>query len=284
MIDTHAHLNFQAFEKDCAQVIERSFSNGIKFIINVGSQLDTSSKAIELADKFKNLPPHLISTGIFGIKLTNSAPIRCGGLYAAVGLHPIHAGDEVFDFEIYKKLTQNKKVVAIGETGLDYFHIKDEKLIKLQKEIFLSHIKLAQELDLPLILHCRGIKKEPNKAYQEMLEILKKERANKGVIHCFSSNLDIAKEFLALGFYIGFTGITTFSKELENVVSGIPLDKILTETDCPYLAPVPYRGKRCEPWHVKFTIEKIAQIKGLSFPETEKQTEQNAINLFGLKD
>lgn len=259
MIDTHAHLNFKAFEKDCAQVIERSFNNGIKFIINVGSQLDTSRKAIELADKFKNL-------------------------YVAVGLHPIHAADEVFDFEAYKKLAQNKKVVAIGETGLDYFHIKEKKLLELQKEIFLSHIKLAKELDLPLVLHCRGSKEEPNKAYQEMLGILKKEKANKGVIHCFSANLDIAKEFLDMGFHVGFTGIATFAKELESVICGIPSNKILTETDCPYLAPVPYRGKRCEPWHVKFTIEKIAQIKGLDFLEAEKQTEQNAINIFGLKN
>jgi len=284
MIDTHAHLNFNAFEKDCAQVIERSFNNGIKFIVNVGSQLDTSKKAIELADNFKNLPPHLINKDTFGAKITKLAPIRCGGLYAAVGLHPIHVGDEAFDFEEYKKLAQNKKVVAIGETGLDYFHIKEKKLLELQKEVFLSHIKLAKELDLPLILHCRDSKEEPGKAYKEMLEILKKERVNKGVIHCFSANLDIAKEFLDMGFYVGFTGIVTFAKELESVISEIPLDKILSETDCPYLAPVPYRGKRCEPWHVKFTIEKIAQIKGIAFPEIEKQTEQNAINFFGLKD
>lgn len=259
MVDTHAHLNFKPFDKDCAQVMERSFSNGVKFIINVGSQFATSKKAVELAESHRNL-------------------------YAAVGLHPIHAGDETFDFEEYKKLAQNKKVVAIGETGLDYFHIRERRLKKLQKEVFLNHIKLAQELDLPLILHCRGGKKESNKAHEEILEILKEGKINKAVIHCFSANLDIAKEFLAMGFYVGFTGIVTFAKELDEVVKEIPLNKILAETDCPYLAPVPYRGKRCEPWHVKFTIEKIAQIKRINFSEVERQTEQNAINLFGLKN
>jgi len=257
MIDTHSHLNFKAFKDDYAQVIERSFNNGIKFIINVGSQFETSKKAIELADSYKNL-------------------------YATVGLHPIHVKDEKFSFETYKKLTQNKKVVAVGETGLDYFHIKEKKLINLQKEIFLSHIKLAQELDLPLILHCRDSKEEPNKAYEEMLEILKKEKIKKGVIHCFSATLQIAQRFLTMGFYLGFTGIITFAEELEEVVKEVSLERILTETDCPYLAPVPYRGQRCEPWYVKFVIEKIAKTKNISYNKVLEQTAKNAVELFKL--
>ncbi|TSC95922.1 MAG: Mg-dependent DNase [Parcubacteria group bacterium Athens1014_10] len=206
MIDTHSHLNFNAFKKDCAQVIGRSFSNGIKAIINVGSDLETSKRAIELADEFENL-------------------------YAAIGLHPVDTGREVFDFEIYKKMAGNKKAVAIGETGLDYFHVSDPKLIVLQKEVFLSHIKLARELDLPLILHCRGNKQEPYKPYYKMLEILKKEKEIKGVIHCFSADLEIAKNFLELGFYIGFTGVITFAKGFDEIIKELPSDKILTETD-----------------------------------------------------
>lgn len=297
MVDTHAHLNSKVFDKDYAQVIERSFRNGIKFIINAGTGLETSKKAIEIANQFENVYP--VESRKAGIR-------HCGGLfnrvYAAIGLHPVDIGKEKFDFEVYKKLAQDKKVVAIGETGLDYFHITDPSLIIHQREVFLQHLKLAQELNLPLILHCRGAKNEPLKPYYEMLEILAKPPhligtgafsakidksvpircGGKGVIHCFIATSEIAKKFIDLGFAIGFTGVITFAKQLEEVVREIPLTNILTETDCPYLAPEPYRGKRNEPSYVKFVIEKIARIKNLSISEVSEQTTQNATELFKL--
>lgn len=306
MIDTHAHLNFKAFEQDLSEVVERCFENGMKAIINVGAKLDTSQRAVGLARQFDNL-------------------------YAAVGLHPIHvnpirnsrvknaisnisknsseihnnldktkisngASDEEFDIENYRELVSDEKVVAIGETGLDYFHIQDpetrgrpRKVASLlrgrQKEIFQQFLKLAVEKDLPLILHCRGSKEEPEEAYREMLNTLNTldtlEKL-KGVIHCFTSTPEIAQQFLDLGFYVGFTGVITFAKELEETVKAVPLDKILLETDCPFMSPEPFRGKRCEPWYVKFVAEKIAGIKSVSFEEVVRQTTENAVELFRL--
>lgn len=172
--------------------------------------------------------------------------------------------------------------MAIGEIGLDYFHIQNIKAQNKQKEVFQRFLELAKEKDLPVILHCRGTKEEPAKAYQEMLDILKKIGYYKGVIHCFTSIPEIAQEFLDLGFYVGFTGIITFAKELEEAVKVVPLNRILLETDCPFLSPEPMRGKRCEPWYVKFTAQKIAEIKNVSFEEVIQQTTQNAIGLFKL--
>ncbi len=300
MVDAHAHLNSKVFNKDYAQVIERSFRNGIKFIINAGTGLETSKKAIAIANEFENVYP--VESRKAGIRHSGGL---FNGVYAAVGLHPADIKKEEFDFEVYKKLAQDKprtfceprfaqksaacsqkvrgkKVVAIGETGLDYFHISDSKLIIRQREVFLKHLKLARELNLPLILHCRGSKDEPLKPYYEILEILAKEKNSRGVIHCFTATSEIAKKFIDLEFAIGFTGVITFAKQLEEVVKEIPLANILTETDCPYLAPEPYRGKRNEPSYIKFVVEKIAKIKNLSVDEVSEQTTQNAIKLFKL--
>lgn len=273
MFDTHSHLNFQNFAEDYAEVIKRSFNYGLKGIINVGSNFATSKRTVKIASQYEK------------------------GVYAAVGLHPIHVNEERFDLEAYKKLAQNDKVKAIGETGMDYYRIKnyDSRIKGLQRKVFFEHLKLAQELNLPVILHGRGEKDNPLEVYREMLRILSKVRVDqpgrldadqKGVIHCFQADLKIAQEFEKLGFYIGFTGIITFPKidqELLRVIKEIPLDKILLETDCPFLAPVPYRGQRCEPWQVKFIAQKIAEIKRISFEEVTERTTQNAIDLFGLK-
>lgn len=260
MIDTHAHLNFKSFEKDYQEVIKSNFEQGLKAVINIGTDLDSSKKAIQISKEFDNC-------------------------YAAIGLHPIHVNKEDFVLEKYQDLIKENKenVKAIGETGLDYY--QEKGFSEKQKEILLRHISLAQEFDLPLILHCRGSKEDPHKAYQDLWELVSKQKYFKGVVHCFSSNWEKAKKFLKLGSYIGFTGPITFKNsdpELLEVVDKIPLDRVLLETDCPFLAPEPYRGERNEPIYIRFMAQKIAEIKGVTFEKVVEQTTINARNLFRI--
>ncbi|MFA6493105.1 MAG: TatD family hydrolase [Patescibacteria group bacterium] len=250
-IDTHAHLNFQAFKLDWQQVIERAKKANIKAIINAGSNFETSKKAIEIAEKQENV-------------------------FAAVGLHPIHVKDEEFDEENFFKLAKNKKVVAIGETGLDYYY--DKSNMALQKEVLVKSIKLAQIVSKPIILHLR-------EADEDLLSLLMGESTlPKGVLHCFGGNWQFAQMVLSMGFYISFTGIITFTKNQQTfeVIEKIPLEKILIETDCPYLTPEPYRGQRNDPTHVIEVAKKIAEIKKISLGEVAEQTSKNAIELFKL--
>ncbi|MCX6741310.1 MAG: TatD family hydrolase [Candidatus Parcubacteria bacterium] len=264
MIDSHAHLNFQAFNDDYSEVIRRSFDNGIAGIINVGSNYLTSQKAVKIAKEF-------------------------GGCYAALGLHPIHASDEGFPLSGFRNLLKGDgdTIKAIGETGLDYYRsTRDAPIVVEQRQVFLKHLELAQEFDLPVILHCRGDKNQPFNACQDLLSILRsRPRVPRGVIHCFVADWPTAQKFLDLGFYVGFTGIITYSNagdDLLEAVKRIPLNRILSETDCPYLAPEPIRHQRCEPWHVKYTLEKIAEIKDVAVDEIERQTAKNAQDLFGF--
>lgn len=278
LIDTHCHLNFRAFEDDVDKVIARARKAGVSSIINVGSQWDTSERAVKLATANDNL-------------------------YAAIGLHPIHLYEqevdedelhfktraEVFNPNKYKNLAQKAgdKVVAIGECGLDYYHFPDDinsAEIKIkQQESFRQHIKLSSELDLPIIIHCR-------EAYDDLLIILEQEinknkLSKKGVAHCFLGNSEQAKKFLHLGFLLSFTGIITFknvTSELLEIIEETPLERIMVETDAPYLAPQVYRGMRNEPAYVVEVAKKIAELKNLDFDEVVKVTTQNAENLFSL--
>lgn len=261
IIDTHAHVNFNAFKDDADEVIKRSLKENV-FMINVGSQYSTSKRAVEMAHKYE-------------------------GIYAAVGLHPIHIVHgsqstvhgkdyEEFNYEKYLELAKDPKAVAIGEMGLDYYHIKEEADQKKQKEIFLAGIKLANEVRKPMIIHCR-------EAYDDLLEILKNNPVKKnGVIHCFVGGLKTAQEFVSLGFKIGLNGIITYSESYDKLIKNIDLKDILLETDCPYLAPAPHKGKRNEPVYVKLIAEKIAQIKQISVEEVEEITTQNAKSLFSI--
>lgn len=266
LIDSHAHLNFNDFKNDWQQVITDCQKDDV-WMINIGSQFKTSKKAIEIADQYDQ------------------------GVYAAIGLHPIHVEGsnfqpEKFNIQDYKNLaTSSKKVVAIGETGLDFFH--NDKNFDKQKEVFIQSINLAKELDLPIILHSRNSKDGKKNAYEEILKILAtsdKRLATRGVIHCYGGGLKEAKEFLDLGFHIGFTGVITFPKtdDLVKIVKITPMDKILIETDCPFLAPQPVRGKRNLPQYVKYVGKKIAEIRQISYNEVIEQTAQNAIKLFNL--
>jgi len=275
LTDTHAHLNFRDFRHNLDDVLARAKEVGVKKIINVGSQFSTSQRAVELAEKYDEF-------------------------YSAIGLHPIHlehaeveeegekfiSRAEEFDYDAYKKLARSsKKVVAIGECGLDFFHIPSElkinDVIAKQKKVFRQHIELARELQLPLILHCRGTKEDSNQAYREMIEVLDEVGYFRGVIHCFGADLEIAQEFVLHGFYIGFTGIVTFknAKELQTVAREIPLDRILSETDCPYLAPEPHRGQKNEPAYVAEVVRKISELRE---GDVQGQLEKNAAELFNL--
>jgi len=289
MFDTHAHLNFKAFDKDREEIIQKCLQENI-WMINVGTNFFSSKLAVDIANKYEK------------------------GVYASVGLHPMNikinekfkiqpclpAGrnaklqfevqnynkedtlEEKFDYKEYKKLAQDKKVVAIGEIGLDYYHkpktkIRLEEFKNKQKEIFLKQAKLAQELNLPIIIHCRM-------AHQEMIEILKQNFINdkqkiKGVIHCFTGTYQQAKEYLKIGFLLGFNGII-FKLDLAQVIKEAPLEKILIETDCPYLSPPGYNQKRNDPTGVKYVAKKIARIKQIPLEEVADQTTENAQKLF----
>ena len=245
LIDTHAHVNFNAFKNDFDKVIKRSLSEDI-WMINVGSNYETSKRAVEIAEKYN-------------------------GIFAAIGLHPIHTKDEDFNASKYRSLCQSDKVVAIGEIGLDYF--KDYGLFKeKQREVFLQQLDLAKELDLPVIIHCRM-------AHKDLLEILN-DKLN-GVIHCFTGNWDEAKQYLDMGFYLGINGIM-YKFDLEEVIKKTPLEKILIETDCPYLMPPQAGAKRNEPVFIKYIVQDIAKIKGIDFQKVAEITFQNAKNLFRI--
>lgn len=276
MIDTHAHAHFNAYKADMDEIIKRSLDKDM--LINlVGTQSDTSEKAVEVATKYN-------------------------GVYASVGLHPEHlfskyvdeaegafqSREESFDYEFYKKLAAHPKTIAIGECGLDLYRIPEgltaEKMLPKQKEVFLEHIRLAKEMNLPLVIHCR-------EAHEYLIEILKSSTVTgaRGTIHCYTSNWTNAEQYLALGYYIGFTGVITFPPQKANpqaqvdlleVVKKIPLDRMLLETDCPYLSPLPYRGKRGEPWMIEATANKIAEIRGMLLEEVLEITTANAKRLF----
>jgi len=246
LIDTHAHLNFNAYKEDSSKVLQRSLGHNV-WMINVGSQYLTSKRAVELAEKYEN------------------------GVYAAVGLHPIHLEMEVFDYEKYKALVKSKKVVAIGEIGLDYkpeyasFKVKQKIALRQQMD-------LAQELNLPIIFHCRM-------AHDDLIKMLFENSSRvDGVIHCFTGTWKQAEKYLGMGLYLGFNGII-FKLNLDEIIEKTPLDRVLLETDCPYLTP-PQEEGRNEPIFVKYVAEKIAKIKKLSYEEVADITTKNAKKLF----
>jgi TatD DNase family protein len=259
-------VNFTAFDQDRDEVIKRALDNDT-WVINVGTQVDTSRSAVELAHQYKE------------------------GVYAIIGLHPIHTdasfhdkqelGDEgegftsrgeVFDKDAYRELLKHSKVVGIGECGLDYYRCTKESILK-QKEAFIKQIKLANEFNKPLMLHIRD-------AYSDALQILKEHAKVKGIVHFFVGNEEEAKSFLDFGFMLSFTGVLTFTHDYDGVVRNTPLDMILADTDSPYVAPVPYRGKRNEPVYVKEIVKKIAEIKNLPEAEVAVAIVTNAKRVF----
>ena len=253
IFDTHAHYDDDAFDEDREELIKAILESDIKRIVNVGANLKTSQNSIDLANKYD----------LF---------------YAAVGVHPDDC-NEVDDAGIDKlrEMSKEKKVVAIGEIGLDYYWHKDNP--DIQKEAFKRQIELAKELSLPIIIHSR-------EAARDTMDILAETNAgvNSGVVHCFSYSPEIALEAIRLGFYVGVGGVVTFknAKKLKETVERIPLEKIVLETDCPYLAPVPFRVKRNSSLYLEYVVEEIAMLKQTD-PETVKEiTYKNALDMYKL--
>ncbi|MBI2995601.1 MAG: TatD family hydrolase [Candidatus Melainabacteria bacterium] len=252
-IDSHSHLTLDDFNHDRDEVIQQAFSNGVTHIV-------------QSCDNLEEIKTNLILTR----KYTN--------LYTSVGIHPHEAkawGDVSYDTII--QYSKEKKVVAIGETGLDFYYNLSPKDVQLYA--FKRQIKIAKEVSLPLIIHCRD-------AFKEVIEILKEEKQEGAcVFHCYTGDLDTAKEALKLGFYISFSGILTFkgAQDLKLVAKEIPLKSTLIETDCPFLTPVPYRGKRNEPKYVRFVAEELARIHNVSVEEVGEITSENTKKLFDIR-
>lgn len=261
LFDSHSHLHFHQFDNDREKIIKKLRDFNIK-TINVGTDLKESEKAVELSKKYPDL------------------------MWASVGLHPNDNLKEIFDIDKYRELAKSPNVVAIGECGLDYFRLPSEAEIIRQKEIFIRQIKLAKELNKPLIIHSRPTFGTQD-AYEDVIEILKYENLNisngNGVAHFFAGSKETAKKFLDLGFCISFAGPITFAPEYREAVQFVPIDKILIETDSPFAAPVPHRGRRNEPAYVEFTARQIAEWKNLSFEEVARQTTESAKKLFQIK-
>lgn len=251
IFDSHAHYTDKAFNDDRENMLGSLRESGICGVINCGADIESSVFSVELANKYDYI-------------------------YAACGIHPEEA-DKIPEnyIEIIRNLATNEKCVAIGEIGLDYYWRQDTK--EKQKELFENQILLSKELDLPIIVHDR-------EAHGDTLEILKKHKP-KGVLHCFSGSPETAEEILKLGMYIGLGGALTFknARKAVEVAQMLPLDRLLLETDCPYMAPVPFRGKRNYSGYIPYIAEKIAEIKGIDTQTVLDITSENAKKLFDLK-
>ncbi|MHC0039249.1 TatD family hydrolase [Pseudoneobacillus sp. C159] len=253
LFDTHAHLNAVQYNEDLSEVISRAKEAGVSNIVVVGFDRPTITKAMELCETYDFI-------------------------YACVGWHPVDAIDMTEqDLQWIEELASHPKVVALGEMGLDYHW--DKSPHDIQKEVFRKQIQLAKKVKLPIVIHNRD-------ATADIVEILKEEGAAEvgGIMHCFSGSVEIAKQCLDMNFYISLGGPVTFknAKKPKEVAAEIPLDKLLIETDCPYLTPHPHRGERNEPGYVRLVAEQIAEIKGLSYEEIARTTSDNAKKLFGI--
>lgn len=253
LFDTHVHLNAEQFNEDLEEVISRAKEAGVGKMVVVGFDRPTIERAMELVEHYDFL-------------------------YASVGWHPVDAIDMTDeDLAWIEELSSHPKVVALGEMGLDYHWDKSPK--DVQKEVFRKQIHLAKKVKLPIIIHNR-------EATQDIVDILREEGAEEvgGIMHCFSGSPEIAQECVDMNFYISLGGPVTFknAKKPKEVAEEIPLERLLIETDCPYLAPHPNRGKRNEPAYVKLVAEQIAELKGISLEEVERMTTENANKLFNI--
>lgn len=252
-IDSHAHLDDRRFDEDREQLIKSLYDNDVEIVLNPGADLQTSKKALSIAEKYSFI-------------------------YAAVGCHP-HDTKFMNDdtMNIFKEMAKNDKVIAIGEIGLDYYYDNSDR--DTQKKWFREQIRLAKELDLPYIVHDRD-------AHEDILRIMKEEHYDgaRGILHCYSGSVELSKEFMKLGFYISLAGPVTFEKARvpKLVAKETPFDRLLIETDSPYLTPHPYRGKRNEPKYVRYVAEEIANIRNVSVDEVAEKTKENFKRLFNI--
>jgi len=257
LIDSHCHLTYEPMVSDIPKVLDLCNQNQISKILTIGTNLETSKKSIQIAEAYKNI-------------------------FCTIGLHPNETEREAINFtEIINLARSSKKIIGIGETGLDFFYNKEKEKSAIQIDMFEKHIELAQKTHKPVIVHTRSADKET----LEVIKNIKNSREIDFVIHCFTGNSNFCHKLLDLGCYISFSGIITFNKveEICKAVEIVPLDKLLVETDSPYLSPVPFRGKKNFPSNVKFVAEKIAQIKKVSFEEIALRTSKNFNNIFSIK-
>lgn len=253
LFDSHAHYNDSAFDDNRHELLSKMQDNGVGYILNAADSMKSVEKILDLSDKYSFL-------------------------YASVGVHPEEVGGlSEADMEKLKRAAEHKKVRAVGEIGLDYHY--DDVPKELQKKWFARQIDLAHELGLPVIIHDRD-------AHSDCLEILRKRHAEQvgGVMHCYSGSAEMAREVLDLGFYLGFGGTLTFknAKKVQKAAATVPIERIVLETDCPYLAPEPYRGTQNSSLLMHFVAEKLAEIKGISPQDVEEITCRNARNLYRI--
>ena len=276
-VDVHTHVNLAAFKEDQDEVTKRALKAGVAHI-NVGTQRDTSEAAVVLAERYEE------------------------GVYATIGLHPVHTSksfhdsqeletgsgvnakeftsrDEQFDYNFYKALALNEKVVAIGECGLDYYRLEADTITR-QKDAFVAQIELANEVKKPLMLHIRP--GTGGDAYGDAWEILKSHAKVPGNVHFFAGTKENAQAFFDIGYTISFTGVITFTQDYDEIVAYAPLSLLHAETDAPYVTPVPRRGTRNEPLYVQEVVKKIAEIKKMDFETVRIQLRENARKLFGV--
>jgi TatD DNase family protein len=292
LIDSHCHIHFNAYREDMDEVIQRTLDKGV-FMITVGTQKDTSVAGLKVAEQYE-------------------------GIWATIGLHPNHTVEQTFwdndelpveeqttpkiktrsedfDYEYYKKLASHPKCVGIGETGLDWYRIPEgadiQQVKEKQRQIVGAQFDLATEMNLPVVIHCRDAYKEQVELVREYVEAGKLPAG--GIIHCFTGTPAEAMSFVELGFFVSFSGVVTFPvrkrevneqglSPLQMAVRSVPIEKILVETDSPYLTPEPHRGERNEPWHVVSVAEKIAELKQLDVEEVAKQTFLNTKKIFKI--
>lgn len=255
IFDSHAHYDDEAFDEDREELLGSMKEHGVGIIVNVGASIEGIKRTVQLMDRYTFV-------------------------YGALGVHPDEVGDlsqERMDW--LRSMCTHEKAVAVGEIGLDYYW--DKQSHEVQKKWFVEQLHLSREAGLPVVIHSRD-------AAKDTFDIMKSEHAGStgGVIHCFSNSREIARDYLNLGYYIGIGGVVTFknAKVLKEVAAYTPLDRILVETDCPYLAPAPYRGKRNCSRYLPYIIEEIANIKGISKEEVEKTTFENAKHMYQIKE
>jgi len=260
-IDIHSHLGFDDYKEDILGVLINMRANNVATIA-VGSDYRSSVEAVELASQNPDV-------------------------FACVGLHPDENKAEIFDIEKYEELIKNPRVVAVGECGLDYFRLKENNVaeIERQKKIFSEHIALAKKYNKPLMIHVRDANKNPElpagKAYEDALLMLEGQGV-KGNVHFFAGTPEIAQKFIDIGFTISFTGVITFARNYDEVIKKMPLNMIMSETDAPYVTPVPFRGMRNEPAYVTEVVKKIAEIRGEDILWVKHQLVENAKRVFGI--
>ena len=247
LIDTHAHISYKDYSDRIDEIIQAAEDNGVEKIISIGVNLPSSEECLKLAEKYPSV-------------------------FATCGIHPHEAGKApkryLYELEAF---IQHPKMVAVGEIGLDYHYDFSDR--KIQRRVYHEQLEMATSLDFPAVVHCR-------ESDDDILEGIQNSGLNQGVIHCFASNVDFAQNILETGFHISFTGMITFIKELEAVVKEIPLERMMVETDSPYLSPKPFRGKQNQPKNVLHVAEKVAELKEISLEEVAESTTKTAHHLF----